>query len=434
MAICLLITSIGTLKEYLIKNLVPMLIQIYPDVSSDLYVHIDSCLVAVLYLVLPLCFITMAMFFSGFDKLENKIIPLVQFCTFILILILLIIYRPDYFNYFQKNRRDFWYSMSAYNIGYGIAGFIIAIRSIIHQMDLHIRRQKRLILKVFFVPYLFKLFSIFIIKTLNINGLKIVLNSNMHLIIIGVAFYTYMAYKEGFMGLKVLLVKNDWISQMQSISSSTQYINHMLKNQANKITWSVANIRKKLGDEQMEELDIIERSAGHLVHFTERTNKCLVPKLAGSDLCSASKLIFEALEAFSPLRKDSIEITTDCKDDIFIKCDAEEIIEVIYNLVKNSSEAISCKGIIKVSGYKKNDGYCIEIFDDGIGIAKEQMSQLFIPFYTTKKNNVNFGIGLSYCKSVMQAHGGSISVFSQKGITKFILYFPLKRLKKKEVG
>lgn len=433
-AVCFIISSIGSLKEYLIENYVPKLIHRYPDIGPEVYVTIDSCLIAVLYLLIPLCFITMSMYFAGFDRKDKKIIPLVQLFTLTLIVTFIIIYRPVHFKYYQLYRKDFWYVMTAYNIGYCIAGSIIAIRSLKHEFNLQIRRQKRIILKIFLVPYFFWLFTIFIIHTLDIDWLKKVWKGNVFLIIGVLIFYGYMAYKEGFMGLKVSVVKYDWNSQMKSVSSSTQYINHMLKNQANKISWSVDSIRKKLGREHMEELDIIERSAGQLVYFTERTNRCLATKSAGNDLCSAGELISMALEAFKPFKKAYINISAHCREDILIKCDTKEIVEVIYNLVKNSSEAISGNGNITVSGYKIEEGYCIEVRDDGMGIAQEQINQLFVPFYTTKKNNVNFGIGLSYCKSVMQAHGGSIHVHSQKGITRFVLYFPLKRLKKKEAG
>ncbi len=433
-AYCLLIASIGTLKEYLNEKLVPVFTKLYPGISTELYVTIDSCLTAVLYLLFPLCFITMSMYFAGYDNSDKKVILLVQFCTGILITILLIIYYPIYFKYYQLNRRDFWYVMSAYNIGYGIAGFIIIYRGIKNESDEKIRRNKRIITKVFVVPYIFWLFTIFVIHSININWLKKVWKYNEFIVIVVLLFYGYMAYKEGFMGLKVSLVKYDWNSKMESVNSNMQYINHLLKNQATKINWSVESLRQKLGDEQMVELDIIERSTRQLVNFTEKTNKCLAPKMAGNDLCSASNMINDALEAFKPLQRGETKLYINLKEDAHIKCDGQAVAEVIYNLIKNSSEAVTGNGKIEVSAYKKNESYCIEICDDGVGINKESFEQLFLPFYTTKKNNINFGIGLSYCKAVMEAHDGSIQVFSQKGLTRFILCFPLKRIRRKEVG
>ncbi len=433
-AYCLLIASIGTLKEYLNEKLVPVLIKLYPGISSGLYVTIDSCLIAALYLLLPLCFITMSMYFAGYDNSDKKVILLVQFCTVILISILLIIYYPIYFKHYQLHRRDFWYVMSAYNIGYSIAGFIIIHRGIKNESDEKIRRNKRIVTKVFVVPYFFWLFTIFVIHTLDLNWLKKLWKYNEFIVLAVLIFYAYMAYKEGFMGLKVSLVKYDWDSRMESVNSNMQYINHMLKNQVTKINWSVESLRKKLGDEQMEELDIIERSTRQLVNFSEKTNKCLAPKMAGNDLCMASNMINDALEAFKPLQRREIKLFVNLREDAHIKCDGQAVVEVIYNLIKNSSESVTGNGKIEVSAYKKNESYCIEICDDGVGISKENIEQIFLPFYSTKKNNINFGIGLPYCKAVMEAHDGSIQVFSHKGLTRFTLCFPIKRIRRKEVS
>ena len=433
-AICFLISSIGTFKEFMMDRVVPILLDKYPHTGYDFYLSVDSCLTAFLYLASPLAFITVSLFFAEYNKLEKHIIPLVQFFTCLLIAIILIIYDPINFKYYQLHSKDFWYVMSSFNIGYVVVGCIIMFRNVRHEFDIQIRRRKRIIMKVFLVPYFFWLFSIFIIHTLDISGLKKVWKDNVYLIIGVLIFYLYMAYKEGFMGLKVSFVKYDWNSQMKSISSSTQYINHMLKNHANKISWSIDSIRSKIVCDQLEELDIIERTAKQLVSFTERTNKFLSPKVAGNDLCGTGDLIFKALEAFKLLQKCNVNISVDCQEDILLKCDAEAVTEVIYNLLKNSSEAILTTGNIIVTAGRKNDGYCIEIIDDGIGITKDQINQIFQPFYTTKKNNINFGIGLSYCKSVMQAHDGSIHVSSQKGLTSFMLYFPKKRIIRKEAG
>ncbi len=431
-AICFLVSSIGTLKEYFMDSIVPILIVIYSGISYQVYVVIDSWLTAVLYLLSPLCFITMTMYFAECQRVDKRIIRLVQTITVLIIVTLLIIYNPNYFKYYQHHQIDFWYVMSAYNILYAIAGCIIMFRGLSHESDIRIRRKKRIAMEIFLFPYFFWLFSIFVVHALDISILKQVWRGNVNLVILVLLYYIYMAYKEGLMGLRVSLVKYDWNSQLRSINTSTQYINHMLKNHATKISWSVDNLRKRLGSNQIEELDIIERSTKQLIDFTECTNKCLTPKQAGDELCSASTLIYEALEAFKPLQRETVRIVENVVEDMLIRCDTQSLVEVIYNIIKNASEAITDCGKIVISAYKKNDGYCIEIMDDGIGISIEQIDNLFTPFYTTKKNNINFGIGLPYCKSVVQAHDGSIQVSSRNSATSFILYFPAKRIRRKE--
>lgn len=191
--------------------------------------------------------------------------------------------------------------------------------------------------------------------------------------------------------------------------------------------------QKKIGSEKLEELDIIERATKQLVNFTEKTNKCLSPKLAGDDLCCASNMIYEAVEACKSNDKQDVEVLVQFEDDVLIRCDAKSIVEVIYNILKNAYESIAQKGNIKVTAYSKKNGFYIEIIDNGVGINQEQMAHLFLPFYSTKKSNVNFGIELSYCKNVMQAHDGLIEAYSNKSTgTKFILQFPSNRIKRKD--
>ncbi|MHB8065357.1 MAG: ATP-binding protein [Ruminiclostridium sp.] len=432
-AYCFFVTSIGTFKEFLVDTIVPILISQYPSINKEVYITADSCLTAILYLFTPFCVITLSMCFSDMYKTNKKLYTLVQFFTAFIIVVFLIFYSPTQFKFYQLNRKDFWYSMSAFNIGYAIIGSIVMFRNIKNETANEIKRRKRVSLEVFLLPYYYWLVTVFIIHSLELNSLKKIWKVNVYLVAIVLLLYVYLLYKEGFMGVRISFIKYDWNSQIQSVSSSTQYINHMLKNQATKINWSVDSIRKKIGNEQIEELDIIERSTKQLVNFTEKTNKCLSLKLAGDDLCGASNLIYEALEACNLNENKNVMISVECKDDVLIRCDAQSIVEVIYNILINAFEAIAQKGNIKVTAYNKKNGYCIEIIDNGVGIAKDQVSQLFLPFYTTKKTNINFGVGLPYCKNVMQAHEGSIEVYSNKDTeTKFILHFPSKRVKRKD--
>ncbi len=434
-AYCYLLASLGTLKEFFIDEVAPLLVARYPQAEMAAYVTANSYATAFLYLFSPLCFITLMMKFTDLDKNNKKVFVIVQLFTVLIISIYLVIYSPADFKFYQLNRIDFWYCMSAYNVGYAIIGSVFMIRNVKNEAEYEIKRRKRIILEVLLLPYYYCMISIFIIHTLQFNSLKKIWKDNVYLVAAVLIFYIYIAYKEGFMGIKISFSRYDWNSEMQSVNTSTQYINHMLKNHVTKINWSVDNIKKKLEDNQPEELDIIERSTKQLINFTEKTNRCLSPKMAGDDLRSSTSLIYEALEACSLLQSKNISITVDNKDEAFIICDAQSMVEVIHNIIMNAFEAVDKNGSIKITSYYSKKNFCIEIADNGIGISDEQMKQIFKPFYTTKKNNVNFGVGLSYCKSVMQVHHGSIEVLSNKDTgTRVILCFPLKRLKSKELA
>lgn len=96
---------------------------------------------------------------------------------------------------------------------------------------------------------------------------------------------------------------------------------------------------------------------------------------------------------------------------ISINADRNQIEQVMINLIKNAWEASSVREEpivdveISINEYQKP---VIFISDNGYGIPDELLDKIFIPFFTTKKDGS--GIGLSICRQIINAHGGTISV------------------------
>lgn len=107
-----------------------------------------------------------------------------------------------------------------------------------------------------------------------------------------------------------------------------------------------------------------------------------------------------------------------------VKMDVKLIEQVIINLINNSIYAL--KGIeepwIKLSCAVEQDKTFILVADNGKGIEEKILNQIFIPFYTTKKQGS--GIGLSLSKNILKKHGGNLLVSSEVGVnTTFTLIF-----------
>lgn len=99
---------------------------------------------------------------------------------------------------------------------------------------------------------------------------------------------------------------------------------------------------------------------------------------------------------------------------IMIDADRIQIEQVMINLIKNAWEASLVRENPKVSVEIALNEYqkpVITISDNGYGIADELLDKIFIPFFTTKKDGS--GIGLSICRQIINAHGGSILVNSE---------------------
>jgi len=107
-----------------------------------------------------------------------------------------------------------------------------------------------------------------------------------------------------------------------------------------------------------------------------------------------------------------------------ISIDEKLIEQVLINLINNSIYALKNieNPLIKISCSVSEDKTVIIVYDNGIGIEEKIIDQIFIPFYTTKKNGS--GIGLSLSKNILKKHGGNLLVNSEAGkFTSFSLIF-----------
>lgn len=110
--------------------------------------------------------------------------------------------------------------------------------------------------------------------------------------------------------------------------------------------------------------------------------------------------------------------------------DAEQIKTVLKNLLANALKySMPENDPVKIRLSRNDSGMQIEIQDHGLGIPQEEMDLIFEPFYridkSRNKNTGGYGLGLSLCKTIIEAHGGTISVQSNMGEgVKFSLLLP----------
>ena len=122
-------------------------------------------------------------------------------------------------------------------------------------------------------------------------------------------------------------------------------------------------------------------------------------------------------EALTHLDRKAKEhtITVELPDDMLMaKMDARLIVQVVINIVNNAIKYTPPGSHVQVSARKRGESVEVRIADDGPGISDEAKAKLFDMFYTA--NNARgdgrrgLGLGLSLCRSIVQAHGGSITV------------------------
>lgn len=108
--------------------------------------------------------------------------------------------------------------------------------------------------------------------------------------------------------------------------------------------------------------------------------------------------------------------------------DARHLKALFANLLDNALKYHNASPFISIRVQKLDRSIRVSVSDNGIGMTKEQLSKIFERFYRAQSGNVHdvkgFGLGLSYVKSMVEAHGGKILVKSEMGKgTEFIIEF-----------
>ena len=133
------------------------------------------------------------------------------------------------------------------------------------------------------------------------------------------------------------------------------------------------------------------------------------------------QIIERVLENISPqieLREGIIDMDLQAENPE-IQADEVHLTNIIFNLLDNANKYSPEKPIIKITTENTEKGLSIKVIDQGIGMTKESIKQIFEKFYRVPTGNVHdvkgFGLGLSYVKKMVEEHQGRINVVSKLG-------------------
>ena len=102
-----------------------------------------------------------------------------------------------------------------------------------------------------------------------------------------------------------------------------------------------------------------------------------------------------------------------------------ELNEVWTNIIDNAVAATGGRGRLRIATCADGPGVAVEIGDDGVGIPADALSRIFEPYFTTKDTGDGTGLGLYLSHLIVtERHGGSISVESRPGDTRFLIRLP----------
>ena len=115
--------------------------------------------------------------------------------------------------------------------------------------------------------------------------------------------------------------------------------------------------------------------------------------------------------------------------DFNLICDRAWMREALTNILKNAYEHVLENGNIIINGEDNPVYKAIIITDDGVGIKKKEIKNIFKRFYSTSSSKNSMGIGLNMARIIVQKHNGKIEVTSEPGkYTTFKIMFMKRNL------
>ncbi|MBC8552942.1 MAG: HAMP domain-containing protein [Candidatus Brocadiales bacterium] len=225
------------------------------------------------------------------------------------------------------------------------------------------------------------------------------------------------------------LVRTEKLAAVGTLASG---VSHELRNPLSAIKNAVFLLKRKLSRKAMPDID--EKIVQFLDIMDNEIDRCskIINDLLGFTRVSKptrfssdiNTVVNEALSRVVIAK--NIKLSKTLQPNLpMIMIDANQIDQVLINLVENACQAMVDGGELKISS-KVSEGFMeIEISDSGCGIPEKEVKKIFDPLFTTKPSGT--GIGLAVCHGIMQKHNGAINVKSQEGIgTKMFIRLPLE--------
>jgi len=183
-------------------------------------------------------------------------------------------------------------------------------------------------------------------------------------------------------------------------------------------------------------LDIIERNADRLLGLID--DLLMLNRLESGALpleleqVAVPDLLAEAVKSAAPVAaKSGVTLHLDAGEGPRVRADPRRLLQVLDNLIGNAVKFSHVGGLVRVSAKYARGTWRVDVSDTGIGIPPEEAARLFGPFMRASNARIaglpGTGLGLSIVKSLVEMHGGHVTVDSElnEGTT-FSVFLPLR--------
>ena len=215
------------------------------------------------------------------------------------------------------------------------------------------------------------------------------------------------------------------IDRMESLGSFASGIAHDLNNVLTPILMAAQLLRASEVDAvQQETLQTIEDAARRGTDMVRQVLSFSTGVAGRRDDVDLAELLQELARLFSESLPSRIQLrVAAADDDLHVRGDSTQLLQVLTNLCANARDAIDGDGVIAVDARRESapdqsrvasDGetVVIEVVDTGSGMSADTVDRLFDPFFSTKAPGSGTGLGLSMAAAIIKSHGGTITAHS----------------------
>ena len=178
-------------------------------------------------------------------------------------------------------------------------------------------------------------------------------------------------------------------------------------------------LKKAVPDLYEAELrDLVETSTDEvkrLDHIVDQFLKAIRPSKPQLEPTDVNELLKESMRFLEPEIKDrGLNLTLELRSALpALELDPDQIKQAFYNIVKNATQATAEGGMITIKTDLTDSHILVTFNDTGEGISAENLSNVFQPYFTTKKSGT--GLGLLIIRRIVREHGGDIKISSELG-------------------
>lgn len=217
------------------------------------------------------------------------------------------------------------------------------------------------------------------------------------------------------------------IERIASLGKLSLSVAHEINNPLSGILIYTKLIQKQLNNQDIDPVKKVSMLK-HLRLVENETKRCgdIVKGLLdfsrkdedGFEPRHLHELLLDTFELMShPMKIADISFLSDfsAANDL-VNCSPNQIKQACIAILVNASEAVTENGEVVFRTVNPDENHLrIEISDNGIGIAEEDISHVFEPFFTTKENKSGIGLGLAIVHGIIQSHKGRLGVKSERG-------------------